>query len=125
MAPYKLGKCVISSALYHCSKDLIDTDKHDGVITHLEPDILACEVKWALESTNKASGGDGMPVELFQILNAFLIYPEFLKCGYTVFLINNKCIHFKRWKRNEACPQHTLFLGINSGLKCGIKICLY
>ena len=46
------------------------TDNHDGVITHLEPDILECEVKWALESitTNKASGGDGIPVELFQIL---------------------------------------------------------
>ena len=45
-------------------------DNHDGVITHLEPDILECEVKWALESitTNKASGGDGIPVELFQIL---------------------------------------------------------
>ena len=45
-------------------------DNHDGMITHLEPDILECEVKWALESitTNKASGGDGIPVELFQIL---------------------------------------------------------
>ena len=44
-------------------------DNHDGVITHLEPDILECEVKWALESIikNKASGGDGIPVELFQI----------------------------------------------------------
>ena len=51
-------------------KDLRDQDNHDGVITHLEPDILECEVKWALESiaTNKASGGDGIPVELFQIL---------------------------------------------------------
>ena len=51
-------------------KDLHDPDKHDGVITHLEPDILECEVKWALGSitTNKASGGDGIPVELFQIL---------------------------------------------------------
>ena len=51
-------------------KDLHDQDNHDGVITHLEPDILECEVKWALESitTNKASGGDGIPVELFQIL---------------------------------------------------------
>ena len=48
-------------------KDLHDPDNHDGVITHLEPDILECEVKWALESitTNKASGGDGIPVELF------------------------------------------------------------
>ena len=51
-------------------KDLHDPDNHDGVIPHLEPDILKCEVKWALGSitTNKASGGDGIPVELFQIL---------------------------------------------------------
>ena len=51
-------------------KDLHDSDNHDGVITNLEADILECEVKWALESipTNKASGGDGIPVELFQIL---------------------------------------------------------
>ena len=51
-------------------KDLHDPDNHNGVITHLEPDILECEVKLALESitTNKASGGDGIPVELFQIL---------------------------------------------------------
>ena len=51
-------------------KDLHDQDNHDGVLTHLEPDILECEVKWTLESitTNKASGGDGIPVELFQIL---------------------------------------------------------
>ena len=51
-------------------KDLHDPDNHDGVITHLEPDTLECEVKWDLESitTNKASGGDGIPVELFQIL---------------------------------------------------------
>ena len=51
-------------------KDLHDPDNHNGVITHLETDILECEVKWALESitTDKASGGDGIPVELFQIL---------------------------------------------------------
>ena len=51
-------------------KDCQDPDNHVGVITDLEPDILECEVKWALESitTNKASGGDGIPVELFQIL---------------------------------------------------------
>ena len=50
--------------------DLHDSDNHDGVITHLEPDILECDVKWALESItmNKAGGGDGIPVELFQIL---------------------------------------------------------
>ena len=51
-------------------KELHNPDNHDGVITHLELDILECEVKWALESItmNKASGGDGIPVELFQIL---------------------------------------------------------
>ena len=51
-------------------KDLHDPDNHKGVITHLEPDILECEVKWALEgiTMNKASGGDGIPGELFQIL---------------------------------------------------------
>ena len=51
-------------------KELQDQDYHNGVIIHLEPDILECEVKWALESitTNKASGDDGIPVELFQVL---------------------------------------------------------
>ena len=58
-------------------KDLHDPDNHSGVITHLEPDILECEVKWALGSitTNKASGGDGIPVEQFQILK-----DDALKC---------------------------------------------
>ena len=53
-----------------CIKDIHDPDNQDGVITHLEPDILECEVKWALESItrNKVSGGDGIPVELLQIL---------------------------------------------------------
>ena len=51
-------------------KDLHDPDNHNGVITHLEPDILECKVKWALESItmNKASGGDGIPIQFFQIL---------------------------------------------------------
>ena len=59
---------VFTEKLY--KKDLHDPDNWDGVITHLEPDILECEVKWALESitTNKASGGDEIPVELFKIL---------------------------------------------------------
>ena len=54
----------------HAKKDLQGPDNHNGVITHLEPDILECEVKWTLGSitTNKASGGDGIPAELFQIL---------------------------------------------------------
>ena len=55
-----------------CKKYLNDPDNHDGVITHLEPEILECEVKWALGNitTDKASGGDGIPVELFQILKS-------------------------------------------------------
>ena len=55
---------------YTVELDLHDPDNHDGVITHLEPDILECEVRWALGSItiNKAGGGDGIPVELFQIL---------------------------------------------------------
>ena len=58
----------ITEDLY--KKDLNDLDNHDGVFTHLEPDILECEVKWASESItmNKASGGDGIPAELLQIL---------------------------------------------------------
>ena len=61
-------RCQEYTELYQ--KDLHDPDNLDGVITHLEPDILECEVKWALEriSSNKASGGDGISVELFQIL---------------------------------------------------------
>ena len=64
-------------------KDLHDPDNHNGVITHLEPDILECKVKWTLGSitTNKANGGDGIPVELFQIPkdNATLIMAENLE----------------------------------------------
>ena len=67
-------------------KDLHDPDNHCGVITHLEPDILECEVKWALGSitTNKASGGDGIPVDLFQILKddaVKLLHSICHKCG--------------------------------------------
>ena len=57
-----------------CKKDLYEPDNHDGVITHQEPDILECEVKWALESiTSKATGGDGTPAELFQILKDYAV----------------------------------------------------
>ena len=63
-------------------KDLHDPYNHNAVITHLEPDILECEVKWALESitTNKASGGDGIPVELFQILKDDAVKELYLVC---------------------------------------------
>ena len=69
-------------------KVLHDQGNHSGLITHLEPDILECEVKWALGSitTNKASGGDGIPVELFQILNARL--RQFTDL-YITFLMRN------------------------------------
>ena len=63
-------------------KDLHNPDNHDGVFTHLKPDILECEFKWALESitTNKASGGDGIPVELFQILK-----DDAVKVRYSIY----------------------------------------
>ena len=77
--------------------DLHDPDNHDGVITHLEPDILECEVKWALESitTNKASGGDGISVELFQILK-----------DDAVKVLHSICQHIwktQQWPRDWKC----------------------
>ena len=83
-------------------KDLHDPDNHDGVITHLEPDILECEVKWALGSisTNKASGGDGIPVELLLILK-----------DDAVKVLNSICQHIwktqqwpQNWKRSVFIP---------------------
>ena len=72
-------------------KDLHDPDNHDGVITHLEPEILECEVKWALESitTNKASGGDGIPVELFQILKDDTVKVLHSICQHHLYLSTN------------------------------------
>ena len=63
-------------------RDLHDPDNHNGVITHLEPDILECEVRWALESitTNKGSGGDGILVKLFQILKDDAVKVLYSKC---------------------------------------------
>ena len=74
-------------------RDLHDPDNHDGVITDLEPDILECEVKWALGSItrNKASGGDGIPVELFKILK-----------DDTVKVLHSICQQM--WK-TQQCPQ--------------------
>ena len=62
-----LRRCGKNTQINYTKKDLNDSDNHDGVITHQEPDILECEVKWALGSItmNKASGGDGIPDELF------------------------------------------------------------
>ena len=70
----------IHTELY--KKELHDPDNHDGVITHLEPEILECEVKWALGSivTNKALGGDGIPLELFKILKDDAVKVLHSKC---------------------------------------------
>ena len=83
-------------------KDLHDPDNHDGVITHLEPDILECEVMWALESitTNKASGGDGILVELFQILK-----DEAVKVLHSICQQTWKTQQWpKDWKRSVFIP---------------------
>ena len=83
-------------------KDLHDPDNHDGVITHLEPDILECEVKWALEriTTNKASGGDGIPVELFQILK-----DDAVKVLHSICQQNWKTQQWPQdWKRSVFIP---------------------
>ena len=83
-------------------KDLHEPDNHDGVITHLEPDILECEVKWALESItkNKASGGDGIPVELFQILK-----DDAVKVLHSICQQIWKTQHWpQNWKRSVFIP---------------------
>ena len=83
-------------------KDLHDQDNHDGVITHFKPDILECEVKWALESitTNKASGGDGIPVELLQILK-----DDAVKVLHSIYQQMWKTQHCPQdWKRSVFIP---------------------
>ena len=85
-----------------CKKHLQDPDNHDGVITHLEPDILECEVKWALGSItrNKASGGDGITVELFQILNN-----DAVKVLHTICQQTWKTQQWSQdWKRSVFIP---------------------
>ena len=82
-------------------KDLHDPDNHHGVITHLEPDILECEVKWALGSinTNKASGGDGIPLELFQILK-----DDAVKVLHSICQQIWKTLWPQDWKRSVSIP---------------------
>ena len=83
-------------------KELYNPDNHDAVISHLEPDILECEVKWALESitTNKASGGDGIPVELFQILK-----DDAVEVLHSLCQQNWKTQHWpQNWKRSVFIP---------------------
>ena len=112
-------------------KDLHDSDNHDGVITHLEPDILECEVKWALGciTMNKASGGDGILVELFQILKY-----DAVTGLYSIFQEIRKTQHWPQdWKRsvfipipkkgnaNECSNYHTIAL-ISHVIKVMLKI---
>ena len=83
-------------------KDLHDSDNHDGVITHLGPDILECEVKWSLGNItmNKASGGDGIPVELFQILK-----DDAVKMLYSICQQIWKTLQWPQdWKRSVFIP---------------------
>ena len=83
-------------------KHLHDPDNHNGVITHLEPDILECEVKWGLESitTNKSSGGDRIPVELFQVLD-----DDSVKVLHSICQEIWKTQHWsKDWKRSVFIP---------------------
>ena len=86
-------------------KHLHDPDNHDGVVTHLEPDIVECEVKWALESitTNKASGGNGIPGELFQILK-----DDAVKVLHSICSTNLENSTFQQWlqdwKRSVFIP---------------------
>ena len=113
------------------NKDLHDPDNHDGVISHLESDILGCEVKWALVSitTNKASGGDGIPVELFQILkdDAVKVLPSICQQIWktqqwpqdwkkSVFILITK-----KGKAKECSNYHTIAL-ISHASKIMLKI---
>ena len=112
-------------------KDLHDPDNHDGVITHLEPDMLECEVKWALGSitTNKASGGDGIPVELFQILK-----DDALKVLHSIGQQIWKTQQWPRdWKRSvfipipkkgnaKECSNHRTIVLISHASKVMLKI---
>ena len=112
-------------------KDLNDPDNHDGVITHLEPDILECKVKWALGSitTNKASGGDRIPVELFQILK-----DDAVKVLHSVYQQIWKTQQWPQdWKRSvfipfpkkgnaKECPNYCTMALISHDSKVMLKI---
>ena len=101
-------------------KDLHDPDNHDDVIIHLEPDILECEVKWALGNItmNKASGGDGIPAEIFQILKddavkvLHSICQEIWKNSAVATGLENVSIHSnpKKWSAKECSNYHTIAL---------------
>ena len=112
-------------------KDLHDQDNHGGVITDLEPDILECEVKWALGSitTNKASGGDGIPVELLQILKddamkvLHSICPEYLENSAVATGLEKVSFHSNTKKRNaKECSNYSTIALISHVSKVMLKI---
>ena len=115
-----------------CQKSPNDPDNHNGVITHLEPDILECEVKWILGSiiTNKTSGGDGIPAELFQILNddavkvlAALNMPANLENSAVATRLEKTSFHsiLKKGNAKECSNHHTIVL-ISHASKVMLKI---
>ena len=116
----------ITEELY--KKDLHDPDNHDAVITHLEPDILECKVKWALGSiiTNKASGGDGIPVELFQILKNDAVKVLHSICQQIWWLQDWKRSVFitipKKGNAKDCSNYHTIGLISHTSKKVILKI---
>ena len=107
-------------------KDLHDPDNHDGVITHLEPDILECEVRWALGSItmNKASGGDGIPVELFQILkgDAVKVLHANLENSAVATGLEKVSFHFNPKGNAKECSHHRTIGLISQTSKVMLKI---
>ena len=108
-------------------KDFHDQDNHDSMITHLEPEILECEVKWALESitTNKASGGDGIPVELFQILkdDAAINMPANLENSAVATGLAKVSFHSNPKERNaKECSNYCTIALISHTSKVMLKI---
>ena len=104
-------------------KDLHDPDNHNSVITHLEPDILECEVKWALGSitTNKATGGDGIPVELFQILKDDAVKVLHSICQATG--LENVSFHSNPKERNaKECSNYCTIALISHASKVMLQI---
>ena len=94
-------------------KDLHDLDNHNDVITHLEPDILECEVKWALGSiTMNTNGGDGIPVELFQILN-----------DDAVQVLHSMCQQIWKTQQWPQDRKRSVFIPIQLQKKCNAKEC--
>ena len=108
-------------------KDLHDPDNHEGVTTHLEPDILECKVKWALGSIamNKASGGDGIPVELFQILcckSAALNMPANLENSAVSTGLEKVSFHSNPKGNTKECSNYCTIALISQTSKVMLKI---